>query len=131
MEIKSPLLGPRQFLRIESPLKMIENAFYFMLKSIFVLEMLNLLRSLHFCLKFLFIQKNGLIKKVLLISKFMTSQTGQKIITIHISPGISRSEGSQALKFGQLIKYSVRSTFFQKSCGKFGRKTSSRAFFVF
>ena len=35
---------------------------------------------------------------------------------IHILPNISRSKDNQAMKFGQLIKYSVRSIFLQKSC---------------
>ena len=34
----------------------------------------------------------------------MTSQTGKQIITIHVLPDISRSKGSQAMKFGQLIE---------------------------
>ena len=37
-------------------------------------------------------------------SKFMTSQTGKQIITIHVLPDISRSKSSQAMKFGQLIE---------------------------
>ena len=45
------------------------------------------------------------IRKLRLISKFMTSQTGQQIITMHIIPNISRRKGNQAMKFGQLIKY--------------------------
>ena len=31
--------GLRQFLTIESPLKMMKNAFYFMLKALFILEL--------------------------------------------------------------------------------------------
>ena len=31
---------------------------------------------------------------------------------------ISRIKSNQAMKFGQLIKYSVRNTFLQKSCRK-------------
>ena len=31
-------MGLKQFLTIESPLKMIKNSFYFMLKALFVLE---------------------------------------------------------------------------------------------
>ena len=38
----------------------------------------------------------------------MTSQTGQQIIEIHILPNISRSKGSQAVKYGQFKKYSIR-----------------------
>ena len=37
-EFKGPLLGLRQFLKIESPLKMMKNAFYYMSKALFVLE---------------------------------------------------------------------------------------------
>ena len=47
----------------------------------------------------------------------MTSQTGQQIITIHALPNISRSKGNQAMKFGQLIKYSMINIFLRKSCG--------------
>ena len=35
---------------------------------------------------FLVMQKNSLIRKLWLISKFMTSQAGQKVITIYILP---------------------------------------------
>ena len=48
----------------------------------------------------------------------MTSQTGQQIITIHIVPIISRSKGNQTMKFGQLIKYSLRNTFVKNSSEK-------------
>ena len=33
----------------------------------------------------------------------MKSSTGKLIITIHILPNISRGEGNQTMKFGQLI----------------------------
>ena len=46
----------------------------------------------------------------------MTSQTDQQMITIHILPNISRSQGNhEAMKFGQLTKCSVRNNFLQKS----------------
>ena len=48
------------------------------------------MRQLNFCHDFLEIRENGLIKKQRLISKFMTSQTGEQIITIHILTNISR-----------------------------------------
>ena len=50
----------------ESPLKMMKNAFYFMLK------LCSFLRYLHYCPDFLVMQKKGLIRKLWLISKFMT-----------------------------------------------------------
>ena len=43
----------------------------------------------------------------------MTLQTGQQEITKHILPNILRSKDNQAVKFGQLIKYSVRSIFYK------------------
>ena len=50
-------------------------------------------------------------------------------IATYILPIISRSKGNQAVKFGQLIKYSVRKIFLLKPCRKWGRKTSSRPIF--
>ena len=34
-----------------------------------------------------------------MITKFMTSQTGQQLMTIHILPNISRIKGHQTIKF--------------------------------
>ena len=101
--IKDPLSGLRQVLRIESPLIVMKNAFYFMLKALFVLEIFT----------FFLLYRNGLIGKLWLISQFVTSQTGQQIITIHIFPNISRSEGNQAMNYGELIDYSKRNIFLQ------------------
>ena len=57
-------------------------------------------------------------KKLWLISKFMTPQTGQQIIKIHILSNISRSTGNRAIKYGLLIKFSLRNIFLQMSCRK-------------
>ena len=62
--------------------------------------------------------ENGFIKKLKLISKFMTLQTGQQIFTIHVLPNVSRSKGNQVLKFGKLMKHDVRIVFVQTSCRK-------------
>ena len=62
--------------------------------------------------------RNGLIREIRLILKFMTSQTGLQRIAIHILPNISRSEGNQAMKFGQLIEYNMRNIFVEKSYAK-------------
>ena len=56
------------------------------------------MRYLHFCPDFFGYAKNGLIRKLRLVSKFMKSQNGQKIITIHIFPNISRITGNQTMK---------------------------------
>ena len=76
-----------------------KNDFYFMLhvKSIFVLEIFT------FLFRIFGYVKNSLIKKLWLISRFMTLKTRKKIITIHVLPSISRSKGKQAIKFGHLI----------------------------
>ena len=76
--------------------------FYFMLKALFILEIFT-------SLFWLFgMWKNGLIRKLQLISKFMTSQIGQQLF---ILPNISRNKDNQPMKFSQLIKYNVKNTF--------------------
>ena len=57
---------------IESPLKMVENAFYFILKTLFVLKIFKFC----LCLSFWSCRKRGLIRKIRLTAKFMTSQLG-------------------------------------------------------
>ena len=48
---------------------------------------------MRFCPDFLVMQKNDMIRKLWLFSKFMTSQTGQQIITTHILRNISIAKG--------------------------------------
>ena len=45
-EFKGPLSGLRQFLTTRSPLKMMKNAFYYVLKALFVLKIFTFLSSL-------------------------------------------------------------------------------------
>ena len=104
-----------------SPLKMMKNSFYVMLCSF--------LRYLNFCPDFLVMKKNGLIRKLILMSEFLTLQTGQQIITIHILFNIPRSKGNQTMKFGQLIEYSIRNIFLEKSYTKYGGEASPRPFY--
>ena len=65
-----------------------------------------------------------IIRKLRLISKFMTSQNWKQMITIHILPYISRSKGNQTMKFGQLIEYNMRNMFFEKWYIKCGGEAS-------
>ena len=60
--------------------------------------------------------KNGLIRRIRLTSKFITSQPGLQTITIQILPNISQSKEDQTIKFCQLIKYNNRNIFLQKLC---------------
>ena len=87
-----------------------KNAFYFILKALFAIK--------SFALTFWSCKKNGLIRKMRLISKFMTSQPGYQTIALKILPNISRSKGNQTMKFGQLTEYKKRNNFIQKSCRK-------------
>ena len=61
----------------------------------------------------------------------MTSQTGEKTITVHILPNISRTKDNQTMTFGQLTGCNERNIFLQKSCRKSDRATSSRFFLLF
>ena len=63
------LTGLKHFLATESPLKMMKNAFYSPLK------LFPFSRYLSFCLDFLIMYRNGLIKKIRLISNFMASHS--------------------------------------------------------
>ena len=72
--------------------------------------------------------KKSLIRKIRFISKFMTSQTGKKTIAIHILPNIERSKDNQIMKFGQLIKYTMRKIFPEKSYPICGVETIPRHF---
>ena len=101
---------------IEIPLKVMKNAFYFILKALFVLKISS------FCHGVLVIKKNGLIRKIRLILKFMTSQPGLQTIAIHIFPNISQCKGNQTMKFGQLIESKKRNYFLQKVCKKWARR---------
>ena len=67
---KGALSGLRQFLAAESYFKMMKNAFYFTLKALLALKIYKVY------LHSLVMQKNGLIRKLRLISKFMTSRLG-------------------------------------------------------
>ena len=72
--------------------------------------------------------KNGLIRKIRLISKFMMSRLGLQTIAIHILPSISRSKDNQKIKLGQLIEYNMRNIFVEKSYTKCGGETIPRLF---
>ena len=50
--------------------------------------------------------KNGLMRKLRLISRYMTSQPREKQLQYTLF-NISRSKGNQTIKFSQLIEYSI------------------------
>ena len=104
--IKDGLSGLIQFLANENPFKNNEKCYLFHLKIYFL--------SQNSCLDLLVMQKIGLIRKIRLISKFVTSQPGTPIISIHILPNILRSKGNQTIKFNQLIEYYRRNILLEK-----------------
>ena len=59
-------------------------------------------------------RKNGSIKKINLIEKFMTLQPGQETVTIHMLPNSSQNKDNQTMKFGQLIENNKRNNFLWK-----------------
>ena len=65
--------------------------FYFTWKALFVLKIFKFLT-------WLFSQKNSLIKKITLISKFMTLQHAKQTIAIHTLPNILRGKGNETMK---------------------------------
>ena len=58
----------------------------------------------------------------------MTTQHAKQIIAIHILRKISRSKGSQTIKFGQLIEYNLRNIFLEKTYTKWAGETFPRPF---
>ena len=69
-----------------------------------------------------------LIRKIRLVSKFVTSQPGKQTIVIRILPNALRGKGNQTMKFGQLIEYNIIKNFLQKSYTKRGGETIPRPF---
>ena len=79
------------------PFRNYEKCLLFYLKRFFCSQDITV-----FVLTFWPSRKNGFIRKIRLISKFITSQPGQETITIHKLSNNSRSKGNQAMKFGQV-----------------------------
>ena len=82
-----------------------------------------------FCLDILVTYKNGFIRKIRSISKFMTSQPGKQTIAVHMLPNIAGSKSNRKIKFGQLIENNMRKSFLEKSYTKFGGEIIPRIFF--
>ena len=72
-QVRSALSGLKHFLATKSPLKMMKNALF------------SFSRYLNFCLKFLVIKKNGLIRKIKVNFKIYVVTTSEKATTaMHI-----------------------------------------------
>ena len=71
--------------------------------------------------------KNGVIRSISSISKFMTSQPGKQIVAIHMLHNISRSKSNQMIKFDQKIENNMRNIFV-KSYTECGEESITRPF---
>ena len=56
-------------------------------------------------------KKDGLIRKIWIFPKSITSQPSKDTVAVHIWPNISRSKGNLTRIIYQLIKYNLRSIF--------------------
>ena len=87
-----------------------KNAFYFILKALFVLKMFNFV-----CLEFFVMYKKRLDWKDKLNFEIY-GVTAWLTITIHILLNISRIKDNRTMKLGQLMKYNKKNISFKKSC---------------
>ena len=94
-----------------------KNAFYFILKALFVLTIFKFLLWI-----FDHIEKNDWIRRVRLILKAIVSQPDLQKFSIHILPNISRSKFNQKMKFGHGIEYNQRNIFLQETCRNKSRR---------
>ena len=102
-----------------------KNAFYFILKALFILKIFKFLSWI-----FGHIEKTAWIEITLLISKSVMSQPGKQRITTYILLNISQIKGNQTLKFGQLIEH-CKIIFFSLKIMQKLWETSSRPLFAF
>ena len=58
----------------------------------------------------------------------MTSQPVKQTIVIQVLPDILKNKDSQAMKFGQLREYNMKSIFLEKPYTKCSGETSPRSF---
>ena len=115
---KDVFSGLRQYLTKESPFK---KAFYFTLKTLFILKMFK-----PFVMSFRSCKKTARLERPM--SKFMASQPGKQTTAMHILPNILRSKGNQIKKLGQLMEYSMRNIYLEKSYTKYAGETIPEPF---
>ena len=119
-QMNNHIQGLRQFLANESPLKVMKNVLSFTLKALLSS------RYLIFRHHVLVMQKNDLIRKIRLISKFMMWQAGKQNCNTHIVQNCKKE--NQTTKFGQLIEYSKKNISLVKCYRKCDGDTIARPF---
>ena len=98
--LKDPLMGLKQFLTMESPLKFMNNAFHFMLQALFVLEIFSYLSLLLGYVEKWLDRKSMVNFRIYDATDWTTNN-----YNTHITQYLDKQR--HAMKFGQLIKYSV------------------------
>ena len=107
-------LRPEKILVTESPLQMLENSFFFILKSLSVFKIFKFLSWL-----FRHVEKWLDWKyKFNFLSYDVTKREANKCKT-HIVQYLTK-KSNQKMKFGQLMEYNMRYIFLEKSCKKCG-----------
>ena len=100
--IKGALSSLRDFLAIESPLKMMKNAFYLTSKTLFIHKIFKFL-SWHFGHVAKWLEKKNRVNfKIYGVTVWLSNNCNTHI------DHVSRSEHNQTMKFGQLIEYNMR-----------------------
>ena len=99
---------------------MMKNVFYLTLEVLFILKTFFLTLAMY---------KNGLIGKIWLLSKFITTQPSRKTMAVHVLPNVSKSKDNETIKCGQLIEYNMRNTFVKKIIYKMWRRNYIQTFF--
>ena len=82
-----------------------KNAFYFMLKALFVLEIFTVTYLLDIYIYFLVCRKMAWKESYGWFQNLWRHKLDNKSIKIRILSNISRSKGNQTKKFGQFIEY--------------------------
>ena len=124
MSIKDILRFDTIFGNLE-PFKNGEECFFISPQELFLFS-----RYLNFCLEFLVMQKNDLIRRIRLISKFMMPQPGKQTIAIHILLNNSISKGNQAMKISLLKECNRSIVFLEKSYAKYNGESIPRLYLV-
>ena len=107
-------LRPEKMLATESPLQMLENSFFFVLKSLSVFKIFKFLSWL-----FRHVEKWLDWKyKFNFLSYDVTKREANKCKTHFVQYLTKKS--NQKMKFGQLMEYNMRYIFLEKSCKKCG-----------
>ena len=107
-------LRPEKMLATERPLQMLENSFFFVLKSLSVFKIFKFLSWL-----FRHVEKWLDWKyKFNFLSYDVTKREANKCKT-HIVQYLTK-KSNQKMKFGQLMEYNMRYIFLEKSCKKCG-----------